>query len=432
MRPTRLLTILSITILIARCGGGPPPEPEAGLYAYVGATVIDGTGNPPVEDAVLVVRDGRIEALGSRADMPPPRTAAQVDVTGKTIIPGLINAHGHVGQARGLAAGPEVYTKENVLSQLQLYARYGVTTVISLGGDGPEAIALRDAQDTAALDRARIYAAGAVIEGATPAAATKMVDDNAAAKVDWIKIRVDDNLGSGRKMPPNIYEAVIQRAHSKGLRVAAHLYYLADAKDLIDKEVDFIVHSVRDQAVDQELIDALVSNEICLCPTLTREVSAFVYESEPDFFKDPYFLKEADPAVLDQLKDPARQKGIQESKSAQQYKKALEMASANLKTLADNGVTIAFGTDSGPPARFQGYFEHMELELMVKAGLTPMQAILSATGQAAECLNLHRVGTLAQGKWADMIVLNADPLADIKNARSVDSVYIAGNKVPAK
>ncbi len=364
--------------------------------------------------------------------MPPPPTANQVDVTGKTIIPGLINAHGHVGQARGLEAGPEVYTKDNVLSQLQLYARYGVTTVISLGGDGPAAVELRDAQDTADLDRARIYVAGAVVEGRTPDAATKMVDDNVASKVNWIKIRVDDNLGSGRKMPPNVYEAVIKRAHSKGLRVAAHLYYLEDAKGLIDKEVDFIVHSVRDQEVDQEFIDALISNEICLCPTLTREVSTFVYESEPDFFKDPFFLKDADPAVLEQLKDPERQKGIQESKSAQHYKKALEMASGNLKKLADNGVTIAFGTDSGPPARFQGYFEHMELELMVKAGLTPMQAIMSATGQAADCLNLHRVGTLAKGKWADMIVLNEDPLADIKNTRSVDSVYVAGNKVPGK
>jgi imidazolonepropionase-like amidohydrolase len=431
MRSTRLLTILAIAILFAQCGG-PPPEPEAGLYAYVGATVIDGTGNPPVEDAVLVVRDGRIEALASAAEMPPPPTANQVDLTGKTIIPGLINSHGHVGQARGLESGPEIYSKENVLSQLQLYARYGVTTVISLGGDGPEAIELRDQQDTADLDRARIYVAGAVVEGRTPAAASKMVDNNVASKVNWIKIRVDDNLGSGRKMPPNVYEAVIQRAHKKGLRVAAHLYYLEDAKGLIDKEVDFIVHSVRDKEVDQELIDALISNEICLCPTLTREVSTFVYESEPDFFKDPFFLKDADTAVLEQLKDPERQKGIQESKSAQQYKKALEMASANLKKLADNGVTIAFGTDSGPPARFQGYFEHMELELMVKAGLTPMQAIMSATGQAADCLNLHRVGTLAQGKWADMIVLNEDPLADIKNTRSVDSVYIAGNKVPGK
>lgn len=430
MRPNRLFAAFTALILLAACGG-PPPEPEPGLYAFVGATVIDGTGNPPIEDAVMIVRDGRVEAVGSKEALPPPATANPVDVSGKTIIPGLINAHGHVGQTKGLESEPEIYTKENILDQLQLYARYGVTTVVSLGGDGPEAIELRSEQDTKALDRARIYVAGPVVEGRTPDAVTKMVDENAAMKVDWIKIRVDDNLGSGRKMPPNVYEAVIQRAHRKGIRVAAHLYYLEDAKGLLDKEVDFIVHSVRDKEVDQELIDTLISNEVCLCPTLTREVSTFVYEGVPDFFSDPFFHKEADPSVIEQLKDPARQKSVQESKSAQQYKKALEMASTNLKKLADNGVTIAFGTDSGPPARFQGYFEHMELELMVKAGLTPMQAIMSATGQAADCLNLHRVGTLTQGKWADMIVLNEDPLADINNTKSVDSVYIAGNKVPA-
>ena len=431
MRSIRLLTVLSVTLLLLYCSG-PPPEPEDGLYAFVGATVIDGTGNPPIKDAVLIVRDGRIEDVGSKELLPPPETANLVDVSGKTIIPGLINAHGHVGQTRGLESGPDVYCKDNVLAQLQLYARYGVTTVVSLGGDGPEAIELRDEQDTKDLDRARIYVAGSVVDGRTPAAVTKMIDDNAAMKVNWIKIRVDDNLGSSRKMRPNVYQAVIDHAHRKGIRVASHLYYLDDAKGLLDKGVDFIVHSVRDEEVDQELIDALLSNEVCLCPTLTREVSTFVYESEPDFFTDLFFLKETDPDVIEQLKDPERQKKIQQSKSAQQYKKALEVASANLKKLADAGVTIAFGTDTGPPARFQGYFEHMELELMVKAGLTPMQAIMAATGQAADCLNLHRVGTLTQSKWADMIVLNEDPLADIKNTKTVDSVYIAGNKVPGK
>ena len=431
MRPIRLLTVVSVALLLLHCAG-PPPEPEEGLYAFVGASVIDGTGNPPIEDAVLIVRDGRIEDVGAKEALPPPATANLVDVSGKTIIPGLINAHGHVGQTKGLESGPDVYSKDNVLAQLQLYARYGVTTVVSMGGDGPEAIELRDEQDTKDLDRARIYAAGAVVVGRTPAAVTKMIDDNAAMKVDWIKIRVDDNLGSSRKMRPNVYQAVIEHAHRKGIRVAAHLYYLDDAKGLLDKEVDFIVHSVRDQEVDQELIDALLSNEVCLCPTLTREVSTFIYESEPDFFTDPFFLKETDPDVIEQLKDPERQKTIQQSKSAQQYKKALQVASENLKKLADAGVTIAFGTDTGPPARFQGYFEHMELDLMVKAGLTPMQAIMAATGQAADCLNLHRVGTLTRGKWADMIVLNEDPLEDIKNTKSVESVYIAGNKVPGK
>ena len=428
----RSMVLLVLVLCVLGACGGPPPEPEEGLYAFVGARVIDGTGNLAMEDAVLVVRDGKIEAVGPQSALPPPPTANQIDVTGKTIMPGMIDAHSHVGATKGLEAKPEFYTEENILDQLGLYARYGVTTVNSLGGDGEAGAKVRDAQETADLDRARLYVAGKVVDATTPAAATKMVDENTAMKVDWIKIRVDDNLGSTRKMEPAVYQAIIGHAHQSGYKVAAHLYYQADAKALLDSEVDFIVHSVRDEEVNEALIQTLVKNEVCLCPTLTREVSTFVYESEPDFFSDPFFLKEADPEVIKQLKDPERQKKIRESKSAQQYKTALEVASKNLNKLADAGVTIAFGTDTGPPARFQGYFEHLELELMVKAGLSPMQAIVSATGDAAKCLNLNRVGTLAQGKWADMIVLNENPLDDIKNTRTIDAVYIAGNLVPGK
>ena len=428
----RSMVLLVLALCVLGACGGPPPEPEEGLYAFVGARVIDGTGNPAMEDAVLVVRDGRIEAVGPRSSLPPPPTANQIDVTGKTIMPGMIDAHSHVGATKGLEAKPEFYTEENIIDQLGLYARYGVTTVNSLGGDGDAGAKVRDAQETANLDRARLYVAGKVVDAATPAAASKMIDENAAMKVDWIKIRVDDNLGSSPKMKPDVYQAIISHAHGSGYKVAAHLYYQADAKALLDSEVDFIVHSIRDEEVDDALIRKLVNDEVCLCPTLTREVSTFVYESEPDFFSDPFFLKDADPEVIEQLKDPARQKEIQESKSAQQYKTALEVASKNLKKMADAGVTIAFGTDTGPPARFQGYFEHLELELMVKAGLSPMQAIVSATGDAAKCLSLYRLGTLAQGKWADMIVLNENPLDDIKNSRTIDAVYIAGNLVPGK
>ena len=137
---------LVLALLILGACAGPPPEPEEGLYAFVGARVIDGSGNPAIEDAVLVVRDGRIEAVGPKSALPPPPTANQIDVTGKTIMPGLIDAHGHVGATKGLEAKPEFYTEENILDQLGLYARYGVTTVNSLGGDGEAAVKLRDAQ----------------------------------------------------------------------------------------------------------------------------------------------------------------------------------------------------------------------------------------------------------------------------------------------
>jgi imidazolonepropionase-like amidohydrolase len=224
---------------------------------------------------------------------------------------------------------------------------------------------------------------------------------------------------------------VIEQAHRHGLRVAAHVYYLEDAKSALRAGADFIAHSVRDRDVDEELVRLLKERDVCLSPTLMREVSTYVYESEPPFFSDPFFLREADPAVLAQLRDPKRQEGLRTSPSAQPYKKALEVASRNLKALSDAGVRIAMGTDTGPPGRFQGYFEHMELELMAKAGLTPRQVIASATGTAARCLRLPDAGTLRPGAWADFVVLRGNPLDDVRQTRTIESVWISGRQVSA-
>ncbi len=421
-----LLVLIATQLLLVACSS--EKQSTFGKRAFVGASIIDGSGREAIANGVLVVSAGQIEAVGSAETVRIPADAQRIDVSGKFIIPGLINTHGHVGGTLGLEGGH--YSEENILRQLRLYARYGVTTVNSLGGDGEEGAGLRAAQNNPDLDRARLLVAGAVVTGETAEEVQAVINRNAAMDVNFIKIRVDDNLGSSKKMPPEIYLAVIDYAHRKGLRVASHLFYLDDAKSLLNSGVDFIAHSVRDREVDDEFTRMLKSKGIGYCPTLTREVSTFVYENVPDFFDDPFFLQEADPEVLEQLKDPERQNRIRNSKSAQQYKKALEVASVNLKKLADAGVKIAFGTDSGPPARFQGYFEHLELELMAKAGLTPNQIIVSATGDAASSLGLEDVGTLEPGKWADFIVLIDNPLENIKNTRSIESVWIAGNRVP--
>ena len=175
----------------------------------------------------------------------------------------------------------------------------------------------------------------------------------------------------------------------------------------------------------------MLERDVCLSPTLMREVSTFVYESRPDFFDDPFFLRATDPNVIVGLEDPVRQARIQDSESAQGYKAALEVAMRNVKALSDAGVRLAFGTDTGPVGRFQGYFEQLELERMVEAGLTPLQALVSATGDAAGCMEVSEdLGTLAMGNWADFVVLSANPLDDILNTRSIESVWIAGNLVP--
>ena len=435
MQAKRLALVLGTAAVVAVGCGGEPIEPiveiTPGLQAFIGARLIDGTGGPVIEDSVIVVRDGRIEAAGSRDGVEVPPDAEQVDVGGRTILPGLINAHGHINNVRGLESDPSFYTEEHVENQLGLYARYGITTVFSLGGDGPEGMLVRDRQDIPELDRARLYVAGAIVTGPSPEEAREQVSAVAASGADVVKIRVDDNLGSSTKMTPETYQAVIAASHEQSLDLTAHMYYLEDAKGLLRAGADLLAHSVRDSEVDDELVSLLRDSGACYCPTLMREVSTYVYETRPDWFDDPFFLKEADPAVISALEEPDYQERLQNSRSAQTYKTQLAVAKQNLKILSDAGIPIAMGTDTGPAARFQGYFEHGELALMVEAGLTPMQAIVASTSDAARCMNVEAdLGSLEAGKWADFLVLGENPLEDIANTHSLESVYIAGNAVP--
>ncbi|MGQ0641121.1 MAG: amidohydrolase family protein, partial [Gemmatimonadaceae bacterium] len=335
--------LVACTLLLALTM--PADGQSAPLRAFTGLTLIDGTDRPPVTNATIVVQDGRVVRIGPASSVTIPPEAQRISLDGKFVIPGLINAHGHVNTPRDLVT----------------YAAYGVTTIFSLGGEPPVVFAARDAQSTPHLSRARVYLSGPVLTPATRDEAKLLVEGAAAQKVDIVKIRVDDNIGTTQKMPADVYRAVIDEAHRLGVRVAAHLFYLSDAKSLLRSNVDFIAHSVRDAEVDAELIGALKSSGVCYCPTLMREVSTFVYESTPEWFADPLFVKHANQEWVTTLKDPARQRAMRASASAQRYKVALEVASRNVKRLADAGVPIAMGTDTGPTGRFQGYFELMEL-----------------------------------------------------------------------
>lgn len=405
-------------------------NPNQSYVAFTGATIIDGQGGDPILNGTLLLLNGRVVAVGAKNEITTPPNSTIRDVAGKTIIPGLINGHGHVGDVQGIEGGH--YSTTTILDNLATYARYGVTTVVSLGGDKQEAVALRAVHDTSATQRARLYIAGEVITGKTPGEALAVIEKNHTMGVDFMKIRVDDNLGTAPKMTEEVYRAVIRRSHEAGYKIATHMYYLDDAKKLLDAGSDLMAHSVRDLAVDDAFIQLIKEKNVGYCPTLTRELSAFVYGDTADFFTDPFFLREYDTATIQPLLDPARQKQVKDSKSAIGYQQQLPIAMANLKTLADAGVPIIFGTDSGIPTRFMGYFEHLEMEMMAKAGLTPMQIIVSATKNPAEYLGLKDVGTLSPGHWADFILLDADPLDDIRNVRKIAGVYIGGVEVPKK
>jgi imidazolonepropionase-like amidohydrolase len=387
------------------------------LKAFVGARIIDGTGKPAMEKATLLVKDGRIAAVGRSVKV--PAGTRQIDVSGKTIIPGLINGHAHV----------------NDMSQLGLYARYGVTTVFSLGGD--KEVQFRDQtrseQQTPAQARSRLFIAGPIPVSKTPEDARDAVQWLAGAKTDIVKFRLDDNLGRGTKMAPEVYTAIIEEAHKRGMRVAVHVVTLADAKAVLRLGADYIAHSVRDQELDQETIELLKKNKAFYTPTLMRELSTYIYGEKPAFLSDPFLLKDGNKVEMAKAQEAGFQETMRNDKNGMWYKEHLPVAMRNLKKVEDAGVPVVMGTDTGPAYRFQGYFEHLELEQMTKAGLTPMQTLVAASSTAARCLKADdQIGSLEKGKWADFAVLGANPLDDIRNTQKLESVWIAGNLVPAR
>jgi imidazolonepropionase-like amidohydrolase len=252
----------------------------------------------------------------------------------------------------------------------------------------------------------------------------------AGKKVDIVKLWLDDELGAYPKMPPAMTQAIISSANKHGLRTVAHVFYLEDAKRVVDQGAVGLVHSVRDKPVDHALLDSMKKRGVWqLAATLSREASMFAYGQTPSFITDPFFTRSVSQTTLQLLSDPKRQAANAAVPHFKEFPAFLETAKRNLKKLADAGVKYGMGTDTGPPGRFPGYGEHWELELMVDAGLTPMQVLVAATRSGAEFLGAKDLGTLETSKWGDLIVLNADPLTNIKNSRSIHSVYIAGNLV---
>jgi imidazolonepropionase-like amidohydrolase len=417
--------VLAVLVLSANPAFEPPLDAQGpAVTALTGVRIIDGTGRPPTERGTIVFSNGRITAAGTSVQIPAGATT--IDLAGKTVIPGMINAHAHVQHQT-----TTLPMREDLTRRLRLYASYGITSAVSLGQTSPEeqaeVIRLRDEQDRIPLDRARVYTSGPSIRNQkTPDEARQTVNRYADQKVDRIKTHVANN------MTPDAYGALIDQAHRRGLSVAAHIFFLKEAEMMLERGVDVIAHSVRDQDVPRTFADAMKQRNVGYIPTLTRDLSLVVYETTPAFFKDPFFLRGI--SVYDEqvkmLSDPGFQQKMRENPQTQVVKQALAQGTRNLKALSDAGVTIALGTDSGTDeGRWQGYFEQVELEMMANAGMTPMQVIVAATGAAARVSKLDQVGTIAPGKAADLLVLDADPLQDIRNTRKIHSVWIAGRRM---
>jgi imidazolonepropionase-like amidohydrolase len=440
----RLILVLAVVGvgLIARA-----QQPSVRSVLLRDVRLIDGTGAAPREHVSLLLRDGRIAAIGG-AGMTAPKGVVVKELAGKTVMPGIISAHSHLGLLVDNAeSSGTAYTRENVTAELKQFERYGVTTIMSLGVNRDLVYALRDEQRAGRLGGATIFTAGrgiGVPGGAPglPAApdqiyrpstveeARKDVDELAAHHADIVKIWVDKVHGTVPEMKLEIYKAVIDESHKDGLRVAAHEYALEDAKRLVADGVDVLAHSVRDRLVDDAFVQEMKQHGVWYVPTFTVDESFYIYAEGPSFMHTAFFQQAAGPALMAKLNSAAYGDKVMGDPQTAQHESDFATGQKNLKKLFKAGVHVGFGTDSGAlPGRIPGFSEHRELELMVQAGLTPMQAITAATGDNAKLLHADDRGTIAVGKRADLLVLDGDPLTDIRNTRKIAAVYHDGRSI---
>jgi len=410
-RHVMFVTSLFSIALILATGCSTPETVEApqatAVTVFEGARLIVGDGSEPIEDAAFIVENDRFTAVGRRGQLDVPAGATRVDLTGKTVMPAIIDTHKHL-------AG----TREEMVDQLQHLAYYGVGVAMSLGHDVGD-LAFQVREETIP-NAARSRTAGRGITAPEPGRsenpywitsedeARTAIQELAERRVDLVKIWVDDRNGQYEKLSPALYGAIIDEAHKHNLRVTAHIFALEDAKGLLRAGIDAFAHGIRDRDIDEEIIELFKERpNVVLVPNLPDQGVAM----------DMSWLGETVSAEeLQQLQEASTDRpAVQE---------AFGIQARNLARLHAAGVRIAFGTDGST-----GWRPPIEMVDMVAAGMSPAEVITAATRNSAELLQLADVGTVEADKSADFIVLDANPLDDIMNTRRIAAVYLRGEKV---
>ena len=468
MTRSRYVAGLLAAASLAGAACSPREESQTGAAratVFEGARLIIGDGSPPLEDSAFIVTDSTFTWVGRRGDLQVPAGAARVDLTGKTVMPALVDLHGHLGFQNVPAAtmSKETYTRENLIDHLERLAYHGVSAVIGIAdlvdrsdlhggrtnwGDVPLRVR-NEIVPGAALFRTAgpgIAWPGSGAQGhpsradvpypvTTVDEAREAVADYASIKPEFIKIWVDDRGGRAKKLTPPIYRAIAEEAHARNIPVVAHNVTLADAKELMRAGVEGWVHvPVRGgDEVDEEIL-AIVKERIAkgdrpnlwMTPGLRPTWMNTQGGTRPAWLDDPLLQDTYAPAHNQQhlADDLARLTPAQ----VDDARRSLERDGRNTMRLRAAGVRVVLGTDTGQIRHRIAYFAHLELETLVAIGMTPAEVITAATRDSAEVAKSN-TGLVAAGRNADFVVLDANPLDRIANTRRINKVYLRGQEV---
>jgi len=430
---TRVSVLCSFLLLFIFAVQQSTSQSTGGTILFEGARLIIGDGSSPIENSAFLIESNRISKVGRKGQVQAPAGATRIDFTGKTVMPGIVDAHSHPGYTniRANRTEKETYTRENLVDHMRRMAYYGIAATMSLGvdrGDIPFQVRANPTPGAALLFTSgpgialplmgpgAEYRKDAAYGVTNEAEARKVVQELASKKVDIVKFWVDDRNGAVMKLPPNIYRAIIDEAHKHNLCAIAHIFYLDDAKELMRAGVDGFAHGVRDKDIDDEFMAQLKQRRVFFTPNLPdRPITA----------DDLPLIAETLPAAqVQQLRSEIANRKAEDGADAIRL---FKIQARNLKRINDAHVaTIGLGTDSGVSI---GWTVHTELADMVEAGMTPGEVITAATKTSAEIVKASSLGTIAAGKSADFVVLDANPLENIRNTRRIFKVYIRGNEL---
>ena len=444
LRPLQIAVLAAaaaLTALVA-CGAEPTVPAEPADIAIVGAQLIDGTGGDPIADSVILIRGDRVVAAGTRADTGVPGGAEIVDGAGKTVIPGLVDMHSHY-----------LGDRAEIERQFRTQLYFGVTTARSIGADDADNVALMLEAHAGRPDAPRVFTAGrgftspdgfnaALAQQPTSEdEAREMVRELAGQGVHFVKMWVNAVPEPGGKITPEIRSAIVEEAIANGLIPVAHIDDEADGRQLVEAGLRDFLHStvltfgpgagvpVDDPEPSAEFIRMCLENGVAFTPTLSIVQNNWHFAERPELLEAPELRAAFNPDALARWEDPEARAEVLEAPDFEDRKAAFRQVQDFVKTMHDAGVRVALGTDAGTPNVPMGWGVHHELELYVEAGLTPMQALVAATATGASLtppVGEAEFGTLEAGQIADLVVLDADPLADIRNTLAIDRVMRAG------